>query len=199
MIRILLQSLSDLGYHGAAKHLSEESGYELEIPSAAAFRNAVMRGEWEEAEGILLGNENARELDGGGVMLGNGHSRQQSWSKSRLSVGSQNGVAGSGPGARAGLPLAEGADTTYLKFLLRQQKYLELLEDRDLNTALSVLRNELAPPVIIGALPKTAPEPSHIVHPHAAIHKHVLHRHGVHSHAWHTCSHQLVICINGKH
>lgn len=138
VIRILLQSLSDLGYHGAAKHLSEESGYELEIPSAAAFRNAVTRGEWEEAEAILLGSD-ARELDGGGVMLGNGHARQPSWSKSRLSVGSQNGFS------RTGLPLAEGADTTYLKFLLRQQKYLELLEVRDLNTALSVLRNELAP------------------------------------------------------
>lgn len=138
VIRILLQSLSDLGYHGAARHLSQESGYELEIPSAAALRNAVMQGEWEEAETILLGSD-ARELDGGGVMLGNGHARPSSWSKSRLSVASPNGFS------KAGLPLAEGADTTYLKFLLRQQKYLELLEDRDLNTALSVLRNELAP------------------------------------------------------
>lgn len=32
-----------------------------------------------------------------------------------------------------------------LKFLLRQQKYLELLENRDLNTALTVLRSELTP------------------------------------------------------
>ena len=134
--RILLQSLSDLGYHGAARQLSSDSGYELEIPSVAAFRSAVQQGEWEEAESLLLGSEIA-EYDGG-VSLGNGHSNP-SWSKSRLSVGGTNGFA------RAGLPLAEGVDTTMLKFVLRQQKYLELLESRDLNTALTVLRSELTP------------------------------------------------------
>ena len=135
--RVLLQSLSDLGYHAAAKQLCDESGYELEIPSVAAFRSAVQHGEWEEAETLLFGSE---EMDGG-VMLGNGHSTSpsNSWRKSRLSFGSQNGFAAHG------LPLAEGADTTALKFLLRQQKYLELLENRDLNTALMVLRNELTP------------------------------------------------------
>lgn len=127
--RILLQSLSDLGYHGAAKQLSSESGYELEIPSVAAFRAAVLGGEWEEAEALLLGSEAADGESEGGVSLGNGHA--SSWRK--------NGFA------RQGLPLAEAADTTMLKFQLRQQKYLELLETRDLDTALSVLRNELTP------------------------------------------------------
>ncbi|KAF2166381.1 hypothetical protein M409DRAFT_66823 [Zasmidium cellare ATCC 36951] len=139
--RILLQSLSDLGYQGAAQQLSKESGYELEIPSVAAFRNAVLNGEWEEAESLLFGNS-AEELDGGGVPVGNGHSNSLSWRKSgegRNSFGSQNGYA------RNGLPLAEGADTTYLKFVLRQQKYLELLEQRDLNAALTVLRTQLTP------------------------------------------------------
>ena len=134
--RILLQSLSDLGYRGAAKQLSSDSGYELEIPSVAAFRTAVQQGEWEEAESLLLGSE-VVEYDGG-VSLGNGHSNP-SWSKSRQSFGSANGSA------RSGLPLAEGADTTMLRFYLRQQKYLELLESRELNTALTVLRSELTP------------------------------------------------------
>ncbi|KAK0915098.1 hypothetical protein LTR02_001449 [Friedmanniomyces endolithicus] len=134
--RILLQSLSDLGYHGAAKHLSSESGYELEIPSVAAFRNAVQQGQWEEAEALLFGHE-AVELDGG-VLLGNGHGHARR-RKSRASFGSQNGYA------RQGLPLAATADTTQLKFLLRQQKYLELLDNRELNAALNVLRNELTP------------------------------------------------------
>lgn len=139
--RILLQSLSDLGYPQAAKQLSEESGYALEIPSVAAFRNAVLHGEWEEAEVLLFGLE---EVDGG-VILGNGHasasSLPASWRKSRHSFGggSQNGFS------RHALPLAEGADVTVLKFLLRQQKYLELLENRNLNAALAVLRNELTP------------------------------------------------------
>ncbi|TKA81234.1 hypothetical protein B0A55_02365 [Friedmanniomyces simplex] len=136
--RILLQSLSDLGYHGAAKLLSSESGYELEIPSVAAFRSAVQQGQWEEAEALLFGAE-AAELDGG-VLLGNGHGQgHPSRRKSRASFGSQNGYA------RQGLPLAEGADTTQMKFGLRQQKYLELLDNRELNAALNVLRNELTP------------------------------------------------------
>ena len=135
--RILLQSLSDLGYGGAAKLLSEESGYELEIPSVAALRSAVMCGEWEEAEALLFGSE---EMDGG-VAISNGRAGSSpSWRRSRgASFGAQNGFA------RHGLPLAEGADVTALKFLLRQQKYLELLEMRELNAALNVLRNELTP------------------------------------------------------
>ncbi|TKA24641.1 hypothetical protein B0A50_06401 [Salinomyces thailandicus] len=133
--RILLQSLSDLGYQGAARQLSAESGYELEIPSVAAFRNAVQQGEWEDAEALLFGSETDYD---GGVSLGNGRA-SPSRRKSRTSFGSQNGRS------RHGLPLAEGADVVALKFLLREQKYLELLETRDFNAALSVLRNELTP------------------------------------------------------
>ncbi|KAK3622691.1 hypothetical protein LTR56_022070 [Elasticomyces elasticus] len=133
--RILLQSLSDLGYRNAAKQLSGESGYELEIPSVASFREAVLDGRWDEAEALLFGAETA-EADGG-VLLGNGHTRSRR--KSRASFGSQNGYA------RQGLPLAEGADTTQMKFSLRQQKYLEMLDNRELNSALKVLRNELTP------------------------------------------------------
>lgn len=135
--RILLQSLSDLGYGRAAKQLSDESGYELEIPSVAAFRAAVLNGNWEEAESLLFGSE---EVDGG-VALGNGHAESSpSWRKGTgSSFGAQNGFA------RHGLPLAETADITWLKFQLRQQKYMELLEERDVNAALKVLRNELTP------------------------------------------------------
>lgn len=136
--RILLQSLSDLGYQGAAEQLSRESGYQLEIPSVAAFRTAVQLGEWEEAETLLFGTESSDQ--DGGVLLGNGHTAgSPSWRKGRHSSGSRNGST------HVGLPLSEGADITYLKFLLRQQKYLELLEQRDLGAALGVLRNELTP------------------------------------------------------
>lgn len=102
--RILIQSLSDLGYHSTAQQLSRESGYELEVPSVAAFRTAIQDGDWAEAETLLLGK-----------------------------AGSE------------GLPLCEGATQDDMLFLMRQQKYLELLELRHLSKALMVLRQELTP------------------------------------------------------
>jgi WD repeat-containing protein 26 len=113
--RILIQALSDLGYNGAAGTLSQESGYELESPSVAAFRNAVMQGEWAEAEELLFGSTVPSTAEGG-VSLN-----------------------------ATGLELAEGADKDVMRFWLRQQKFLELLEERDTGRALMVLRTELTP------------------------------------------------------
>jgi hypothetical protein len=117
--RILIQSLSDLGYHSAAGALSEESGYELESPSVAAFRNAVLQGQWADAEDLLFGGASD---DRGGVDIGN-----------------------SKAGAGSGLVLAGGANANEMLFLMRQQKFLEFLEERDLRRALGVLRTELTP------------------------------------------------------
>lgn len=107
--RILIQALSDLGHRAAAESVSRDSGYELESPTVAAFRSAVMNGSWDEAEELLFG---AAEADG----------------RDRL-----------------GLLLVEGANPDIMRFRIRQQKYLELLEHRDLREALSVLRTELTP------------------------------------------------------
>lgn len=111
--RILLQALSDLGYTGATGALSQESGCELESPAVAAFRNAVLQGEWAEAEELLFGDSTAH--------------------------------AGASDAKRNGLVLAEGADKDVMRFGLRQQKFLELLEERDTGRALMVLRTELTP------------------------------------------------------
>ncbi|ERF70966.1 hypothetical protein EPUS_06751 [Endocarpon pusillum Z07020] len=54
--RILIQGLYDMGYSDAATSLSRESHYELESPSVAAFRQAIMDGQWTDAEAILLGS-----------------------------------------------------------------------------------------------------------------------------------------------
>ncbi|THW74114.1 WD domain-containing protein [Aureobasidium pullulans] len=102
--RIIIQSLSDLGYQSTANQLSQESGFELEVPNVAAFRTAVQSGNWVEAEALLFGSS-----------------------------------------GREGLPLCEGAKRDDMVFLMRQQKYLELLELRDLSKALMVLRQELTP------------------------------------------------------
>ena len=118
--RLLIQGLGDLGYHGAADRLSQESGYEKETPIVAAFKHAVLRGEWSEAESLLFGSHHLD--DGGGVSISNGHSHEHD-----------------------GLRLIEGANRDELKFRMREQKYLELLENKDLSSALIVLRQELTP------------------------------------------------------
>ncbi|MCJ1438090.1 hypothetical protein MMC27_007477 [Xylographa pallens] len=118
--RLLIQGLNDLGYSDTAHKLVQESGYELESPSVAAFRHAILNGEWSEAEALLFGSQ--RSNDGGGVSISNGN-------------GSRHG----------GLVLAERADKDVLRFRLRRQKYLELLEERDHGGALMVLRQELTP------------------------------------------------------
>ncbi|TGO26526.1 hypothetical protein BPAE_0057g00020 [Botrytis paeoniae] len=110
--RILIQALTDLGYNGAAARLSQESGYDLESPIVAAFRYAVLQGEWTEAEELLFGGS----TEGGGVNIhGNG------------------------------LVLQDGVDKNIMRFWMRQQKFLELLERKDMGRAINVLRSELTP------------------------------------------------------
>jgi hypothetical protein len=113
--RILLQALSDLGYTGSTGTLSQESGCELESPAVAAFRNAVLQGEWTEAEELLFGTV------------------------ASVTAADTESTRG------GGLVLAEGADKNVMMFWLRQQKFLELLEERDTGRALMVLRTELTP------------------------------------------------------
>ncbi|KAF2753983.1 WD40 repeat-like protein [Pseudovirgaria hyperparasitica] len=131
--RILIQSLSDLGYHNAAESLISESGYELEGPTVAAFRSAVLGGEWAEAEALLFGlHSDGVSLYEDGPPLGksNGKAAKSSWYSKNYTKG---------------LTLAESADKNEMRFWMRQQKYLELLEQRDIGAALMVLRQELTP------------------------------------------------------
>ncbi|KAF3771233.1 WD domain protein [Cryphonectria parasitica EP155] len=110
--RILIQALSDMGYHSAAQSVSRDSGYELESPAVAAFRSALLNGSWTEAEQSLEG--------------------------AAMAVDSQDRAGN-------GLVLMEGSSRDAMRFSIRQQKYLELLELRDYRQALSVLRTELTP------------------------------------------------------
>lgn len=118
--RLLIQGLNDLGYQESADKLVQESGYELESPTSAAFRHAILQGEWSEAEALLFGS--SRSDEGGGVSISNGNTRHHH-----------------------GLPLVDGVDKNELRFQLRRQKYLELLEERDHGSALMILRQELTP------------------------------------------------------
>jgi hypothetical protein len=125
--RILIQGLNELGYSSSANALSRESGYELEDDTVSHFRRAVLDGKWPEAERLLFGDE---YIDAGG--------------------GFSNGASGKIPDSSSkrknvGLGLLKGANRREMLFWMRQQKYLELLENRDLDTALMVLRQELTP------------------------------------------------------
>jgi WD repeat-containing protein 26 len=122
--RILIQGLFDLGYNGAAAALTRESGYELESPSVVAFRNAVLDGRWPEAENILLESFEDNNDDDDDDGIEGEYDSPSAWGK---------------------LALAETADKNEMLFLLRQQKFMELLEARDLGAALMVLRQELTP------------------------------------------------------
>ncbi|KAF9891475.1 hypothetical protein FE257_003941 [Aspergillus nanangensis] len=118
--RILIQSLYELGYNGAASLLSRESGYQLESPAVATFRGAVLEGRWAEAERILMQSF----YPDGGIRS--------------LSVDVETPT-------KERLVLVEDAELNEMLFYLRQQKFLELLEARDLGAALMVLRHELTP------------------------------------------------------
>ena len=118
--RLLIQGLGDLGYHSSANRLSHESGYEVESPAVAAFRNAILQGQWPEAESLLFGVDS--EADAGGVSISNGHSHHF-----------------------GGLKLVMDANPDSMRFSIREQKYLELLEKMETTTAIMVLRHELQP------------------------------------------------------
>ena len=117
--RLLIQGLGDLGYPRSADALTQESGYEVESPSVAAFRHAVLQGEWAEAESLLFGSMPTEDVEDGSIANGNAY--------------------------HPGLKFADGADFEEMKFRMREQKYLEMLERRDVGGAIMVLRHELTP------------------------------------------------------
>ncbi|KAH9833011.1 WD40 repeat-like protein [Rhodofomes roseus] len=97
-VRLIIQSLRDVGYIESAATLEAESGYTMESPEVAEFRRCILDADWARANAALM----------------------------RLGV-------------------ADDERLWEAKFLISQQKYLELLEANKITTALHVLRNELAP------------------------------------------------------
>ncbi|KAL9638593.1 MAG: hypothetical protein Q9164_001459 [Protoblastenia rupestris] len=118
--RLLIQGLEDLGYEAAAERLSQESGYQIESPAVAAFRHSILEGSWSEVQALLFGRN--AEPDGGGVSISNGSTHHHT-----------------------GLKLVEDADLDQMKFLIREQKYLELLKRGERVKAIVVLQTELQP------------------------------------------------------
>lgn len=72
--RILIQALTDLGYHDGAASVCQQSGFDLENQTVAAFRSAVLRGQWDRAEELLGGAATTESAidDGNGLVLSEG-------------------------------------------------------------------------------------------------------------------------------
>ncbi|KAI9360147.1 WD40-repeat-containing domain protein [Pilaira anomala] len=101
LVRLMLQSLIDLGYNEAAGSLELESGITLESDLVETFRHCILQGEWQTSEQLLQ----------------------------KIPFISTN--------IETELPKVQ--------FLIRQQKYLELLEKNETMQALHVLRTEITP------------------------------------------------------
>eukprot|EP00793_Prasinoderma_coloniale_P004155 PRCOL_00006331-RA len=116
--RLLIQSLSNLGYADAARALQRESGVAPEGERVAELRRAVLAGEWDDASRALADVQ--RDAD--------------------AEIEAQKPDS-DGAGARAHPPAAAAA----ARFALLQQKYLEALYSGDTAAAMRCLRQELAP------------------------------------------------------
>ncbi|KAI8099426.1 WD40-repeat-containing domain protein [Halteromyces radiatus] len=99
LVRLIMQSLQDLGYQNVAQQLQKEAEIELESKTVQDFRQAILSGQFPLAEELL-----------------------------------------------STLTLVQSQQTMdHVKFLIREQRYLELLEAKNTMKALQVLRQELTP------------------------------------------------------
>ncbi|KAI8341837.1 WD40-repeat-containing domain protein [Chlamydoabsidia padenii] len=98
-IRLIMQSLQDLGYSDVVQQLEEGTGIQVESATVQEFRQAILTGDYTLAENLL-----------------------------------------------STLPLIQSQkDMDQIKFHIREQLFLELLEDKNTMKALQVLRQELTP------------------------------------------------------
>ncbi|CAO1634740.1 unnamed protein product [Parajaminaea phylloscopi] len=129
LVRLTLQSLRELGYEDSAKTLESEAGVSLEHPSISAFRTAVLAGDWRNAERFLID----------GLTSGARRSASSSGTASLPSSSS------SSPDLSTVLQDPTSVSLDSIKFLLHQERYLELLEAGHNKKALSILRDRLTP------------------------------------------------------
>lgn len=165
-VRLLLQSLNDVGYTQAAQVLEAESGYVQEPSLATSFRQALLGGRWSEAIHLLrdLGvidgedcrplrkNSNGTNEAGGSDQKGNSANPAPTVSLPAETAAPQHIVGWQRPPSNSA-PGVNGRDRNVSQnspgrraiFMILRQKYLELVEAGQTVRALKVLRNEVAP------------------------------------------------------
>ncbi len=152
--RLLIQALSDLGYSEAADSVMRRSGYALESQAVTEFRQAILTGHWAGAEHLLGNATIATVIPSSGSGDVSEPAAPSSSTESFAMVPTSQAIAApsaaaNGPSAangnNASLVLIPGTDRDLMRFYIRQQKYLEYLEQGETAKALMVLRNELTP------------------------------------------------------
>ncbi|PWN25950.1 WD40 repeat-like protein [Jaminaea rosea] len=143
LVRLTVQSLREMGYESSAKSLEAEAGVILEHPSITAFRSAVLDGDWRNAERLLIDGLTyaaARKAPGSkdSVVAG---------SHTASTSASSNGASSYSTAADLDIVLRDPGSQSLdsIRFLLQQQRYLELVEGGHTKKALSVLRDRLTP------------------------------------------------------
>ncbi|PLW22054.1 hypothetical protein PCASD_19446 [Puccinia coronata f. sp. avenae] len=135
IVRLLLQSLKEIGYPAAAMTLEVESGFTLDpSPEITSFRQNILSGNWL-AVNELLQREYLKYCD---------PPDQNEPTSCQLSPTYNKHESCDSRIAKS----LFGVDAHVLKlaiFLVMQEKYLELLESRQIRKALVVLRSEIAP------------------------------------------------------
>lgn len=102
LVRVLLQSLDDLGYSKTRKILEEESGCRAESEVVSAFASLILKGEWETCLNMV-----------------------------------------------DNIPFNDSTDKRLVRFRILTQRYLELLNDGELNDAMRCLRECIAPLCVV--------------------------------------------------
>ncbi|KAL4401824.1 GID complex protein [Malassezia pachydermatis] len=131
VVRLLLQSLSDLGYHASFDALQKESGVHLESPAMQPLREAVLQGMWDKAERhfVDLTKHTSLHMPASDAALEWPCPKEQNVRERALAS---------------------------VRYLLHKQQYLELLEHEQKTEALHVLRTVLSklslPPTILQEL-----------------------------------------------
>lgn len=135
IVRLLLQSLKEIGYPAAAMTLEVESGFTLDpSPEITSFRQNILSGNWLDVN-ELLQREYFKYCD---------QSDQAEYTPCQLSPTSMKHESCDSRISQS-LFGVDGHVLKLARFLVMQEKYLELLESRQIRKALVVLRSEIAP------------------------------------------------------
>ena len=149
--RVVIQALDDMGYGESARTLERESGLRAQSPAMERFRSAVVAGDWAALDDILptiLPAARGEERDAA-VAMAHDSSMSTTVAAAAEPPAARAAASSSASASSAGVLLEPSANKTdnmtQIRFLVREQQYLELLEQAQVDEALDVLRTKITP------------------------------------------------------